>query len=90
MVTDVKFFEGEKDLEVLTGLSHDELWDAGFDLDDMDFGIATDEEWIADNWYNYPDAPYYKTWMLNHMESHCVGYKLVKYKDKYYYTVHHS
>lgn len=36
------WFESEKDLQALTGLDHDELWDAGFDLDDWDFGFVTD------------------------------------------------
>ena len=35
MKTNIVFFEDAKDLESLTGLSHDELWDKGFDLDDI-------------------------------------------------------
>lgn len=43
MVT-LTWFESEQDLQALTGLSHDELWDAGFDLDDWDFGFVCDRE----------------------------------------------
>lgn len=33
----------EKDLEVLTGLDRDGLWDAGFNLDDWDVCFVSDE-----------------------------------------------
>lgn len=33
-------FTSEKELQKLTGLSHDELWDNNFDLDDWDIGFA--------------------------------------------------
>lgn len=36
------YFETEEELTKMTGLSHDELWKNGFDLDDWDFGFAWD------------------------------------------------
>ena len=36
------YFETEEELQALTGLNHDELWDADFDLDDWDYGFAID------------------------------------------------
>ena len=33
MIKDLTFFEDAKELEELTGLSHEELWDNGFNLD---------------------------------------------------------
>lgn len=49
----VTFFETREDLRELTGLSgdnHDEaLWDAGFDLDDWDFGFVCNTEW-SEEW----------------------------------------
>lgn len=37
----VTFFHTEEQLTALTGLSHDALWEAGFNLDDWDFGFVT-------------------------------------------------
>ena len=48
MKTNIIFFEDAKDLESLTGLSYDELWDKGFDLDDMDWGFVSDENYITE------------------------------------------
>ena len=36
------YFETEEELTKMTGLSHEELWENGFDLDDWDFGFAWD------------------------------------------------
>lgn len=88
MTENVVFFTGAKDLETLTGLSHNELWDAGFNLDDMDFGLATSVEWDG-HWFA-TNSPYYQYWMLSRMENHCVGYYHTEYNGKHYYTVHHS
>ncbi len=85
----VVFFSEPEDLEELTGLTHEELWDNGFNLDDMDWGIETNEEWKEGAHYSR-NAPYYRDWMLNRMGSHCVGYHHTEYKGKHYYTVHHA
>ena len=39
MIKNLTFFE-PTDLPELAGLTHEALWEAGFNLDDMDFGIA--------------------------------------------------
>lgn len=41
---ELKMFNTEKELSILTGLDHEELWDAGFNLDDWDVGFQTDIE----------------------------------------------
>lgn len=44
----IKLFETEEELKKLTKLTDDKaLWDAGFDMDDFDFGIVLDHP-IAD------------------------------------------
>lgn len=84
----VTFFNGVAELQELTGLSYERLWNAGFNLDDMDFGIVCDRELVGDWWSN--GSPYYITWLLDKMDSHCVGYNHAEYLGKHYYTVHHS
>jgi hypothetical protein len=88
IMLNITFYEGSADLQELTGLSYKELWEAGFNLDDMDFGIVCDVELGEDWWSN--GAPYYSWWLLDRMDSHCVGYNHVEYNGKHYYTVHHS
>lgn len=87
----VTFFESVEELEKLTGLTEDELWNAGFDLDDMDFGLAAEKE-LHDDWEGecIPDVPYYETWLTCRMDEHCVGYHHVVLGGKHYYTVHHA
>lgn len=87
-MTTVIFFERVEELQKLTGLTHAELWNAGFNLDDMDFGIVCDHEFTGGWWES--TSPYYEVWLLDRMDSHCVGYEHVEYKGKHYYTVHHS
>lgn len=88
MIKEIRFFEDRYDLRELTGLpddNHDEaLWKAGFNLDDLDFGIVADAEL---SWNN---TPYYEFWLLMKMENHCVGYEHVEYGGKHYYLVYHS
>ena len=87
-MTTVTFFENTEELSELTGLSYEELWDAGFNLDDMDFGIVCDHE-FTDGWWGNT-SPFYEYWLLERMDSHCVGYDHIEYRGKHYYTVHHS
>ena len=82
----VTFFESVEELEELTGLTEDELWAQGFDLDDMDFGIAA-EKGLRE--YDI-SAPYYEMWLTSRMDEHCVGYHHVVLGGKHYYTVHHA
>ena len=79
----ITFFSNESELSELTGLNHEQLWDAGFDLDDWDFGFVSDTEF---NWYDTS----YEFFMISKMESYCVGYRYVEYNGKHYYMVYHS
>ena len=88
MVT-TTWFDTREELRELTGLpgdNHDEaLWDAGFDLDDWDFGFVSDEEWV-ESWFE----PFYMFWLILKMENHCVGYSHTEYNGRHYYLVYHS
>lgn len=97
---DVKIFATERQLEQLTGLTHDGLWDAGFDLDDWDIGFRFDEKMHReveeddpkDCYWNeiYPDynSPYW--WLMNEICNYCVGPTYCEFNGKHYYLVHHS
>ena len=80
-----KFFSTEEELKILTGLNHDKLWRNGFDLDDWDWGFVSN-----DYWYPYCTSPSYEHWLLNHMHNYCTGYKVVEYKNRYYYMLYHG
>lgn len=85
MTNTITFFDKYEELCELTGThSHKELWDAGFDLDDWDFGFVSDEPWSEVN------GPYYQMWLLLRMENHCVGYEHVRFGGRHYYMVYHS
>ncbi len=89
MKSTVTFFDSAEDLLELTGLPNEnELWVAGFDLDDMDFGFVSDNEW-TDGWY-VAEATYYEHWLLSMMEGHCIGYRHYEHKSKHYYILYHS
>ena len=79
----VTFFSNESELSELTGLNHEQLWDAEFNLDDWDFGFVSDTEF--DMWNSN-----YEFFMLSRMENYCVGYEHVEYNGKHYYMVYHS
>lgn len=87
-------FDTEKDLMKLTGLSHDGLWDAGFDLDDWDVGFMSEKP-LTRQCKDSDGEMYYTAvsgadWLVMRMESYCVGYNHVEYKGRHYYTVHHA
>ena len=83
----------EKKKKKETGLTHDELWDAGFDLDDWDVCFASNvrlvEECTDDDGSEYYEPIDEAYWLVRQMEYYCVGYDEVEYSGKYYYTVHH-
>ena len=94
-------FQTEENLSELTGLSHDELWDAGFNLDDWDAGFQSDvklhaepdKELVEDGTYDkgellYWDSPCF--WLMSQMANYCVGASYTEYKGKHYYMVHHA
>ncbi len=94
------FFDSEEDLKLLTGLSSDELWEHGFNLDDWDWGFCTSsdcfkrvEDEFGSSTYVLDESkryPYYFFHLLMWMENYCVGYCATKYNDKTYFTLHHS
>lgn len=88
----VTFFDTREELRELTGLPADDydaaLWDAGFNLDDWDFGFVCDEEW-SERWFS-SRAHFYEYWLLSRMESYCVGYQHTEYNGRHYYMVYHS
>jgi hypothetical protein len=92
-VKTVIFFDTREELRELTGLPGDNydraLWDAGFNLDDWDFGFVSDTPWVEDGWWDN-HAPYFEYWLLNRMGSHCVGYEHTEYGGKHYYIAYHS
>ena len=88
----VTFFDTREELAALTGLSIENhcsaMWDAGFNLDDWDFGFVSDTEWCEDWCGDYGN--YFEHWLLMHMDDHCVGYRCIEYNGKYYYMLYHS
>lgn len=84
----VTFFNTCEELCKLTGLPDDDaLWDAGFNLDDWDWGFVAETKW-TDDWDD--DHPYYEFWMLTRMDDHCAGYEHTEYNGKHYYILYHS
>lgn len=79
-INNCKTFNSEKDLQKLTGLSHNELWANGFDLDDWSFGFCCEKKLNNHN----------ASWLLCQMEHYCCGYKVVNFNGYYYYMVYHS
>ena len=78
---DCIIFTTEEELQELTGLDHEELWEAGFNLDDWDIGFCCDKKLRKNK----------EWWLLNQMSNYCCGYReIVKYKGKYYYLVYHA
>ena len=89
----VTFFDTREELRELTGLPADDydaaLWDAGFDLDDWDFGFVSDEPWSKEGWFSKKGS-FYEYWILSRMERYCVGYKHTEYNGRHYYMMYHS
>lgn len=75
----IVMFENVEELLALTGLkTRDELWEAGFNLDDWDIGFCTKTTIEVDSWLEMQ------------MNNYCCGYRMTQYKDKYFYMVYHS
>lgn len=89
----VVFFESDKDLKKLTGVEDfKELWDEGWDLDDWDFGIQTEEEWKEMDpnsdcyeWRRWDH--YYRYCMEDMMNTFQVGH--YTHNGKHYYLRYH-
>ena len=105
-IIDLTYFTEEEELEELTGLNRDQLWDAGFDLDDWDFGFRTKTKIHkdVDVEYGYYDSDdtYTEThieladeygdyyYLWNFIEGNCVGCKATFYNGYWYYMEYHS
>lgn len=91
MTNTVTFFSTEEDLQSLTGLNHDQLWDAGFDLDDWDLGFVSDTEWPdPDRWFSDREYPYHQYWLFTRMNQCGPGCEHTAYGGKHYYMAYHS
>lgn len=98
------WFETEEDLQKLTGLNHDQLWDAGFDLDDWDFGFRVTKKihtTVERDQNDSNSEDYYREeieadwdkegyWLLSRMQNCCCGAKHVKLGRYHYYLCYHS
>lgn len=95
---DLRMISTREDLISETGMTADELWDAGFDLDDWDVCFVSNvrliepcDEYDEDGfpiWEPEPIDDAY--WLVMRMETYCVGYDEVMHDGKWYYTVHHA
>lgn len=90
-------FATEEELCELTGLNHDQLWDAGFDLDDWDVGFCSDEPFTYTDYYEENgeckefQEPYENCeWLFRRIENYAYGYQHTEYNGKHYYMVYHS
>ena len=89
----IVFFETDKDLKKLTGVEDfKELWDKGWDLDDWDFGIQTEEEWKEMD----PDSDCYEWRCWDHYYRYCMEVVMNTFQvghythnGKHYYFKYH-
>ena len=83
------FFESNKDLLELSGAkSLQELWGAGVELDDWNYGIMVESEWpeMGDDWEsNYKE---YREDMYYYM-SGCCYLSHGGFNGKHFYFKHH-
>lgn len=91
----LRITDNREDIRKWTGLSDDELWNVGFNLDDWDICFESDTRLVervdndedGDRWVTPVDEAW---WLVCRMENYCCGFNEVKYKGKWYYTVHHA
>lgn len=86
----LKMTSKREDINEWTGLTDDELWEAGFDLDDWDVCFESDVRLVGDIEEGWSEPKNDAWWLVRTMDNYCVGYKEVEYNGKWYYTVHHS
>ncbi len=99
-MVNIIMFDNAEDILNLTGLTtRNELWDAGFNLDDWDVGFCCDkkmhEEYTYTDEYDGHEYAEYEWvpeahWLGFQMESYCAGFNYCECNGKHYYTVHHS
>ena len=85
----VTFFDNERQLQALTGLDHKGLWDAGFDLDDWDYGFVTMDEWPDPESLWSTANPFYQ-WQLLAMLTNVCTVEHVEYQGRHYYMRYHA
>lgn len=73
-------FTTEKELQKLTGLNHEQLWDNDFDLDDWDFGFETDK----------PLDKFGLGWLATKLDTYCCCCRHTEYNGSHYYMAYHS
>lgn len=88
-MVNLTWFESEQDLQKLTGLDHDGLWDAGFNLDDWDFGFVTDEKLSVSGWIGF-DCGYY--YLIKALVDNNPAFDptCTEYNGRYYYMCYYS
>lgn len=93
----LKITDNREDIREWTGLpgdNYDEaLWDAGFDLDDWDICIESDDRLICEvgeDGESWEEPACEAWWLVRQMENYCCGYKEIEYNGNWYYTVHHA
>lgn len=80
----------------MTGLTEDELWQKGFNLDDWKIGFQSEvklhktptKKDIANELIALFDLPTH--WLMSQMNAYCVAANYVFLNGKHYYTVHHA
>lgn len=94
---DLRMISTREDLISETGMTADELWDAGFDLDDWDVCFVSNKRLIetyeekGETWHDTWEEPIEDAyWLITRMDSYCVGYREVKFCGKWYYMVYHA
>ena len=86
----VTFFHTEKQLQALTGLTHDGLWEAGFDLDDWDYGFVTVEEWPDPDGAWGANVPEYQWHLPMLISANCCELAHMEWQGRHYYMRYHA
>lgn len=97
MICDIKFFNDAKDLCEYLNKTPDKLWELGFDLDDIDFGIITKEK-VHQDFDNQDDSwndeiefifdnPLYD--LMIKISSFAYRMECVEYNGEYFYIRYH-
>lgn len=93
MIQNLTFFNEVEDLEKITGLTEDQLWEHGANLDDWDYGFCSDEplhkvvkeekeKYEIERWDEpEEDGKYYK--YRNEYDWHNPTYKLMEFSEGY-------
>jgi len=86
----VTFFDNERQLQALTGLDHNGLWDAGFDLDDWDYGFVTVEEWPDPDGTWSANVPEYQWHLPMLISANCCDFTHTEWQGRHYYMRYHA